>query len=145
MAPKASFLTSDAPGRIDEFRRWAEPMLGEQYRGAMLEQFATMTTQNRDADRQATDQFASLGLNPAAFVGRIQPEMQQRRAEQAGGIRGAAIAGEADASIQLRGNMLSALNQIEAYYDSLQLQNFIAYNARKTAQSSGGGGGYSFW
>lgn len=144
--PQPSFLTSDAPARIDEFRRFAEPQITEQFRGGLLEQFATFAQQQRTQQRQTSDQLSSYGVNPAAFYGRFQPELNQASAERAGGLRGAAISGEAQAQVELRGNLLSALNQIEAYYDSLQLQNFLAAQARETqmkaARASGGG---SLW
>lgn len=133
------FLTSQAPQRLDEYRRFAEPAISQQFRGALLEQMATITGQRRTNQRQTADQFAQQGVNPAAYLGRVTPEQNQAFAEQAGGMRGAAMAGEAGAQMDMRGQLLSALNQIESYYDSLQMQYKLASDARKLQRGAAQG------
>jgi hypothetical protein len=124
------FLHSGAPQRLDDYRRFAQPLIQEKWGGAYLEQASTLAGQQRQSARTAGDQLATLGVDPAAFMARFQPEQSQNYASAMAGLRGASIAGQADEQLGLEGDILNALNQIEAYYDSLQLQNSLAAKSR---------------
>lgn len=124
------FLHSGAPQRLDDFRREAQPLIQEKWGGSYLEQASTLAGQQRQSARTAGDQLATLGVDPGAFFARFQPEQSQSYATALAGLRGASIAGQADEQLGLQGDILNALNQIEAYYDSLQLQNSLASKSR---------------
>lgn len=131
------FLSTDAPARLGAFGRQAHGLIADATRGAYLEQSETLSQQQRDAARQIADQFSVMGLSPAAFFGTIQPQQQNQFAQQDAALRGGAIAGQAQGELDLAGQITSALNQIEAYYDSLGMQWNLAAKARSAERSGG--------
>lgn len=145
MSPKKAYhdkarfdlLHSDAPQRLDEFRRQAQPLIHEQFQGGLVEMLSTLASQQRTQQSQTTDQLANFGVNPAAALGRLIPQQNQQFAEMAGGARGQAVAGEAGAQMDLFSQLTSALNQVESYYDVLQLQNSLASKDRAAARQAG--------
>lgn len=138
---RPDYLQSEAPGRLEAFRRFAEPSITDQFRGSLLESMATMSEQRRTTQRQTSDQLANAGVNKAAYFGRVAPEQNQAFAAGVGGMRGQAMAGEAGALQDLRGGMLDAMNQIEAYYDSLNLQKKLTDDANKVSANAAKFGG----
>jgi hypothetical protein len=129
-----SFLTTEAPMRLDEFRRGAEPLISEMFRGQYLQGTETLANQRGESDRQAQDQFSAMGIAPSVYQGRIQPGQDQQYAQQSAALRGQTAMGEADARMNLQAQILNALNQTEAFYDTLKLQNYLASKARAAAR-----------
>lgn len=126
-------LRSDAPARLDDFQQRAQDFITQGTLGAYRENAATQTGIFRDTQRQMGDQFAMLGLNPAAAVGRFIPQQNMQFAGALGGLRGGAEAQQAQGQMDLSGQVTNALNQIEAYYDSLNFQKWAADKADKAA------------
>lgn len=127
------FLRSDAPARLDDFQQRAQEFITQGTLGAYRENAATQTGIFRDTQRQMGDQFAMLGLNPAAAVGRFIPQQNMQFAGALGGLRGGAEAQQAQGQMDLSGQVTNALNQIEAYYDSLNFQKWATDKAGKEA------------
>ncbi len=131
------FLTSEQPRRLDDFRRAATPLIGEQYQGSLMEALSTMLTQQRTNQGQMLDQLSTLGVNPAAALGHLIPQQNQQFAEETGGARGAAQAGQAGAEMDLMAMLTNALGQVESFYDVLQLENSLASKGRSAARHAG--------
>jgi hypothetical protein len=137
------WLTTGAPQRVFDYRDQVLPLLREQTMGALGQNMATQGAIFRDSQRQMGDQFAQLGINPAAVAGRFMPQMQMGFAEQLGGAAAGARGQLAQGQMDLAGEVLSALNQIEAYYDSIGQQKYAADKSAKASSKAAGIGGFA--
>lgn len=137
------WLTTGAPQRVFDYRDQVLPLLREQTMGALGQNMATQGAIFRDSQRQMGDQFAQLGINPAAVAGRFTPQMQMGFAEQLGGAAAGARGQLAQGQMDLASEVLNALNQIEAYYDSIGQQKYAADKAGKASSKAAGIGGFA--
>lgn len=131
------YLATDAPNRIGAYQREALPLIHEATRGAYLEQAETLGEQQGAAQRKAADEFGVMGLSPAAYHGTIQPQQNQQFASALAALRGGAVQQEAQGQLDLGGQILNALNQLEAYYDSLNLSFNLAAKSRAAERKAG--------
>jgi hypothetical protein len=137
------FLTTGAPQRVEQYAQDALPLIREATMGALGQNLATQGGIFRDSQRQLGDQLAMLGVNPAAAIGRFTPQANMQFAGQLGGLAAGARGQMAQGQMDLSAQVLNALNQIEAYYDSVGMQKWAADKAAKASSKAAGIGGFA--
>lgn len=129
------FLHTGAPGRINEYRIGAERAIDEMGRSSLLAQSESILGRFGIMARQNADAAAQQGINPAAYFASVNPQQQQQMQQQSAAVAGGVQGQQAMMGMDLGAQILNSMNQLEAYYDSLKLQNYLASRARKTARS----------
>lgn len=131
---QAPELTSQAPGRIYDFKRDASRAIEQMSRSALLGQSDAIMGRMSQANRQAADAAALQGLAPSAYYSSLAPQRNMEIGQMMGSLSGQTQAQQSQMQMDLSGNILNAMNQLESYYDSLKLQKDIAKEASKNAQ-----------
>lgn len=129
------FLHTDAPGRINEYRIGAERAIDTMSQSALLAQSESILGRFGIMARQNADAAATQGVNPAAYFASVNPQQQQQMQQQSAAIAGGVQGQQAMMGMDLGAQILNSMNQLEAYYDSLKLQEYLAAKGRETARS----------
>jgi hypothetical protein len=127
-------LSSQAPGRIYDFKRDASRAIEQMSRSALLGQSDAIMGRMSQANRQAADAAALQGLAPSAYYSSLAPQRNMEIGQMMGSLSGQTQAQQSQMQMDLSGNILNAMNQLESYYDSLKLQKDIAKEVSKNAK-----------
>lgn len=128
------FLHTDAPGRINEYRIGAERAIDTMSQSALLAQSESILGRFGIMARQNADAAATQGVNPAAYFASVNPQMQQQMQQQSAAVSGGVQGQQAMMGMDLGAQILNSMNQLEAYYDSLKLQEYLAAKGREQAR-----------
>lgn len=128
------FLHTDAPGRINEYRIGAERAIDTMAQSSLLAQSESILGRFGIMARQNADAAATQGVNPAAYFASVNPQQQQQMQQQSAAVSGGVQGQQAMMGMDLGAQILNSMNQLEAYYDSLKLQEYLAAKGRETAR-----------
>ena len=132
--PVEDFLHTNAPERINTYRIGAERAIDDIVKSSMLSQSESIMGRFGMMQQQNADAASQQGLNPAAYFASVNPQMEQQNRQQSAAVAGGAQAQGAMMGMDLGAQILNSMNQLEAYYDSLKLQNYMAAKGRETAR-----------
>lgn len=132
--PVEDFLHTNAPERINTYRIGAERAIDDIVKSSMLSQSESIMGRFGMMQQQNADAAAQQGLNPAAYFASVNPQMEQQNRQQSAAVAGGAQAQGSMMGMDLGAQILNSMNQLEAYYDSLKLQNYMAAKGRETAR-----------
>ncbi len=141
--PVEDFLHTNAPERINTYRIGAERAIDDIVKSSMLSQSESIMGRFGMMQQQNADAASQQGLNPAAYFASVNPQMEQQNRQQSAAVAGGAQAQGAMMGMDLGAQILNSMNQLEAYYDSLKLQNYMAAKGRESARNGAKSAGWT--